>query len=144
MAQLARVKVSDYFADTGTLRLLDPKGKRQNPREHLIQLGPKANKIVKDLVKESTSQESSIFQASERMAGNRVAEICAAMSKATFDLRDIRRTCETMLAGMGISKETRAQLAMASGASRMSTMTGTAMPGKSDLLLLHGKSLIKF
>lgn len=110
MAQLARVKVSDYFADTGTLRLLDPKGKRQNPREHLIQLGPKANKIVKDLVKESTSQESSIFQASERMAGNRVAEICAAMSVPTFDLRDIRRTCETMLAGMGISKETRAQL----------------------------------
>lgn len=27
-----------------------------------------------------------------------------------FDLRDIRRTCETMLAGMGISRDTRAQL----------------------------------
>lgn len=110
MAQLARAKVSDYFPDTGTLRLLDPKGKRQTPREHLIQLGPKANKIVKKLAEARTSQEANIFQANERAAGDRVAEICAAMSAPTFDLRDIRRTCETMLAGMGISKETRAQL----------------------------------
>ena len=27
-----------------------------------------------------------------------------------FDLGDIRRTCETMLAGLGVSKEIRAQL----------------------------------
>ncbi len=27
-----------------------------------------------------------------------------------FNLRDIRRTCETMLAGMSISRDTRAQL----------------------------------
>ena len=27
-----------------------------------------------------------------------------------FDLRDIRRTCETMLAGLGISRDVRAQL----------------------------------
>ena len=110
MLQLARAKVSDYFPDTGTLRLLDPKGKRQTPREHLVQLGPKANKIVQKLVEGRDSLDECIFQASERSAGNRVAEICAGMSALPFDLRDIRRTCETMLAGMGISKETRAQL----------------------------------
>jgi hypothetical protein len=27
-----------------------------------------------------------------------------------FDLKDIRRTCETMLVSLGVSKETRAQL----------------------------------
>ena len=32
------------------------------------------------------------------------------MKCEAFDLRDIRRTCETMLAGMGISKDSRAQL----------------------------------
>ncbi len=32
------------------------------------------------------------------------------MKGEQFDLRDVRRTCETMLAGMGISKDTRAQL----------------------------------
>ncbi len=32
------------------------------------------------------------------------------MKCAAFDLRDIRRTCETMLAGIGISRDTRAQL----------------------------------
>lgn len=32
------------------------------------------------------------------------------MKGEPFDLRDIRRTCETMLAGMGISRDTRAHL----------------------------------
>ena len=110
MAQLVRSKGSDYMPDTSTLRLLDPKGKRSAPREHLVQLGPKANAIVKALVKSRSTADSKIFAASERAAGNRVAEICAEMNARTFDLRDIRRTCETMLAGMGITKEIRAQL----------------------------------
>lgn len=41
---------------------------------------------------------------------NRAAEICAGMAGEPFTLRDIRRTVETMLAGLGISKDTRAQL----------------------------------
>lgn len=41
---------------------------------------------------------------------NRAADICARMGGAHFTLRDIRRTVETMLAAMGISKDTRAQL----------------------------------
>ena len=32
------------------------------------------------------------------------------MKCEAFNLRDIRRTCETMLAGVGISRDTRAQL----------------------------------
>ena len=32
------------------------------------------------------------------------------MNGAPFDLRDIRRTCETMLPVLGISRDTRAQL----------------------------------
>jgi integrase len=32
------------------------------------------------------------------------------LAREPFQLRDIRRTCETMLAGMGISRDVRAQL----------------------------------
>ncbi len=43
-----------------------------------------------------------------------VTEISAAMVKAKegrpFELRDIRRTCETMMAGLGVSRDVRAQL----------------------------------
>ena len=44
------------------------------------------------------------------MPGPRVSEIAAAMGGEPFDLRDIRRTVETMLAGMGVSRDIRAQL----------------------------------
>jgi len=47
ITQLLRAKVSDFDADTNTLRLWDIKGKRADPREHLIPLGPQAASIVK-------------------------------------------------------------------------------------------------
>ena len=42
--------------------------------------------------------------------GKRGAEIANGMQVEPFDLRDIRRTVETMLAGLGISRDVRAQL----------------------------------
>ena len=42
--------------------------------------------------------------------GKRVKEIAEAMGGEMFDLRDIRRTCETHLAKIGINQDTRAQL----------------------------------
>ena len=44
------------------------------------------------------------------MPGPRVTEIAAAMGGEPFDLRDIRRTVETMLAGLGVSRDIRGQL----------------------------------
>ena len=110
MAQLLRAKVGDFNKDSGTLRLWDGKGKRASPREHLIPMGPKAEAIVMSMVEQRDSTEEFIFEASERDAGQRVSEIAKAMNGELFDLRDIRRTCETMLAGLGIHKDTRAQV----------------------------------
>ena len=110
MAQLVRAKASDFDADTGTLRLLDPKGKRTMPREHLLPLGPKAIAIVLALTNRRDGADTPLFGVSERAAGNRVSEVSAAVKGEPFDLKDIRRTCETMLAGMGITKNVRAQL----------------------------------
>jgi integrase len=117
MAQLLRAKVSDYDAQTQTLRLWDSKGKRTTPREHLLPLAPKAGAIVTNLIaRAETLKTPLLFSSSgktqlvETTPGKRAATICKAMQCQAFDLRDIRRTCETMLAGMGISKDTRAQL----------------------------------
>lgn len=109
MAQLVRAKVSDYMADSGTLRLYDGKGKRQFPREHLIPMAPKGKAIIDELVT-GRPAEALIFNISPRTAGNRLSEICNAMKVEQFDLRDVRRTVETIMVSMGISKETRAQL----------------------------------
>lgn len=131
MAQLLRVKVSDYDADTATLRLWDGKGRRQAAREHLLQLAPKAAALVAGLVERARKQEQKraekesrapnmtgllLFSTHGRVAmtgetmSNRAAEISAALGGESFDLRDIRRTVETMLVGLHISKEIRAQL----------------------------------
>lgn len=109
MAQLVRAKVSDYIADSGTLRIYDGKGKRAFPREHLVPMAPKG-KVMLDALVGDRPAEAKIFNISPRTAGNRLAEICKAMKVEPFDLRDIRRTVETIMVSMGISKETRAQL----------------------------------
>ncbi len=131
MAQLLRAKVSDYDQHTQTLRLWDTKGKRPAPREHLLPLAPKAAAIVSSLIERAAKREQAAAERERRepsfnglwlfsshgktqlvdtTPGKRAAEICKGMKCEPFDLRDIRRTCETMLAGMGINRDTRAQL----------------------------------
>jgi integrase len=117
MAQLLRAKTSDFDVDTQTLRLWDAKGKRVTAREHLLPLAPRAASLVAELLKRAGEKDSTwLFSTHGKVAmtfttpGKRVAEICNSMKCEPFDLRDIRRTCETMLASMGINRETRAQL----------------------------------
>ena len=131
MAQLLRVKINSYDEQTQTLRLWDGKGKRSTPREHLLPLAPQASAIVDDLIARAKLMEQDIAekegrepafsnlwlfsstgktQLVETTPGKRVTAICKAMKGEAFDLRDIRRTCETMLAGLGINRDTRAQL----------------------------------
>ncbi|WP_156820464.1 integrase family protein [Thioalkalivibrio thiocyanodenitrificans] len=116
IAQLLRARVEDWSPDTKTMRLFDAKGRRQTPREHLLPLAPKAAAMVSDLVTRAKEQDAPhlFFQRRRRMdagtPGKRLAEIAAAMGGEPFTVADVRRTCETLLAGMGISREIRAQL----------------------------------
>jgi len=118
MAQLLRAEINDWNADNKILRLFDSKGKRREPREHFLPLGPIASSIVSELIKRAESKETTLLFPSktnktpihDSMPGPRVTEIAATMGGEPFDLRDIRRTCETMLAGLGISRDIRAQL----------------------------------
>lgn len=117
MAQLLRAKVSDYDQETDILRLWDKKGRRTTPREHLLPLAPKGAAIVEKLLAMAKKKKSELLFSSngttsmvETTPGKRVFSICQAMGCEDFDLRDIRRTSETMMAGMGVSKDVRAQL----------------------------------
>ncbi|HAX10629.1 MAG TPA: integrase [Marinobacter hydrocarbonoclasticus] len=125
MAQLLRVRVSDYQPETATLRLWDRKGKRAEPREHLLPLGPEANALVLRLIEraQGMAEERGVLQVDPWLfsstgavpmdtgtPGKRLAEISHAMGGETFDLRDVRRTVETMLAALRVSKDTRSQL----------------------------------
>lgn len=118
IAQLLRAKVSDFDEEAGTLRLWDGKGKRRTAREHVLPLAPRAIELVTSLVRrtQALGGEQWLFASwkDARMAdetpGKRAADICEVMGCESFNLRDIRRTVETMLAALGISKDTRAQL----------------------------------
>lgn len=112
MEQLTRATVYDWTPDGCILRLFDPKGRRAQARLHYLPLGPLAAEIVAALA-ESASKEDrkELFPFSFQMPGKRLKAICQELEIAEpFDLRDIRRTVETRMAALGISKDIRAQL----------------------------------
>jgi integrase len=116
MAQLLRAEVADFDPDTATLRLLDPKGKRERPRLHQIPLAPVGAAIVEKLVARAKALGSnSLFSSGGAVVhystpGKRVSTISAKIGGQPFDLRDIRRTAETSLAELGVRKDIRARV----------------------------------
>ena len=129
IAQLTRARVRDWDPEAKTLLLYDGKGRRQQPRPHLLPLGDIAAGIVAVLASraiERTTQAAkranrepdqnpSLFVSRGRVMdlgapGRRVAEIVTELKCPPFDVADLRRTAETMLAGLGISRDHRAVL----------------------------------
>lgn len=112
MEQIIRATVSDWTPETNTLRLFDPKGRRAEPRIHYLPLATKAAAIVCELIEKATkAKRTELFTFSFQMPGKRVKAICADKKiSPAFNLRDIRRTVETRMAGLGISRDIRAQV----------------------------------
>lgn len=119
--QLLRAKVSDFDADAQTLTLADPKGRRATPRAHVLPLPQAALQLLAArVIVAQTLASDHLFPAARgsSMTTTTVSKylqpVRAAMVQAgearDFTLADLRRTCETMLAALGISKDTRAQL----------------------------------
>lgn len=121
-SQLLRVTPADVDIndDAGEIRIRDGKGARKNPRLHVLPLVSAAREIVKSLLE--INGNSAFLFCNVQDTHMRVETMSSATSmistalmeceriKAPFKLSDIRRTCETMLAAMGISKDVRAQL----------------------------------
>ncbi len=134
--QLVRVRGADVDLDGGTIRLFDPKGKRTQPRRHVLPLQGRALELVKRRIeapvwtpKKDTAKAPAAPSAADRpLLSHRdrlpldtvsIAhvgrEIAAAMleageARSAFRLGDIRRTCESLLAGMRVPRDVRAHL----------------------------------
>lgn len=113
-AQLLRLTAKDADLDGETVTLRDPKGRRAQPRLHALPLVAEALAIVKRRLA-GLSGDDRLFSMGPEALSAAVAELAAAMvhageAREPFQLRDLRRTAETMLAGLGVSSDVRAQL----------------------------------
>jgi integrase len=124
--QLVRSEPKALDLEARSLTILDGKGKRSQPRVHLVPLTQRCMPIAERLL-ETNGATPWLFSSDGKRhtrvetLTDYVREISAAIakdpalkaakaSKGEFQLRDIRRTCETMLASLGVSREVRAQL----------------------------------
>jgi integrase len=113
-AQLLRVTAKDVDLDAETITLRDPKGKRNQPRLHVLPLVPEALSIVERRLA-GLSGDDKLFSMTPEALSAAVADMSTELVKAEtarepFQLRDLRRTCETMLASLSVSSDVRAQL----------------------------------
>ncbi|RQP21305.1 hypothetical protein DZC73_27785 [Albitalea terrae] len=121
--QLLRVQIKDVDLAQGLIRLLDPKGARVRPREHLLPAGPTAMTELASLVSHARDIGSPMLfpgsQGGEHLSdgtiSNEVRTLSAELMRAgrihrPFKYADLRRTIETTLASLGVSKDVRAQI----------------------------------
>lgn len=118
--QLLRVQAGDVDLDEGIVTLRDAKGRRRQARLHVLPLTQLTNEAFDELLKRDRrvpvvfsaygkapvmpeTLSKTVTEISLQMVGNGTAT-------AAFKLADIRRTCETHMARLGIGREIRAQL----------------------------------
>jgi integrase len=117
--QLLRVTPADIDLQAGTVTLYDGKGARSVPRRHVLPLIKNAAEILERRLKEADG--TPLFSTDGRTTVRHetisvlVSQISAEMleakeSREDFELRDLRRTAETMLASLKVPRDVRAQL----------------------------------
>jgi integrase len=113
--QLLRVKWTDIRE--GTLRIIDEKGKG-DPREHVLPLSAADQKTIatlKGISKEWVFSTNGEVHMRPETITSAVRAICQDMiddeeAKESFTASDLRRTAETLLASIGVDKDTRTEL----------------------------------
>lgn len=119
--QLARVTQTDFDTDTNSIRMLDYKGRRPNPRPHHVPLTPAAIDAMRAMHAGTAGPHLFTLTAGESGAdysgiSKRIGVIRDAMQQdgelpgGAFTPGDLRRTVETILAGQQVSKDTRGHL----------------------------------
>jgi integrase len=122
--QLLRVTPRMVDASGATLTLLDSKGRNRhaNPRRHVLPVIDELMPVIRRRLAQAHSVESPLFTSNGRVALRKetlavlVEKIEKAMAAAgelergPFSMRDLRRTAETQMAALGISRELRAQI----------------------------------
>jgi integrase len=110
---------SDDITDT-TINLYDPKGRRATPRKHVLPVLPEIGRILSELTRINPSgnlfsSRPGIILNPETLSSEvrKISNDMQATGEALTPFRggDIRRTCETLMAGtLRIHKDVRAQL----------------------------------
>jgi integrase len=134
--QLLRARVTDVDLSGATVTLNDSKGKRRTPRRHVVPLTKKSSAILARLIAGREAEraaakargeeaaplaEAPVFSTDGRTAlrgetisvfvsGISEAMVTAKEAREPFQLRDLRRTCETMLAKLNVTSDVRAEL----------------------------------
>ena len=121
--QLMRVKTNEVDTDADTILLYDPKGKRDEPREHLLPMLPQAKRDVLWFLQHSQLLGSEFLFAGRHQAHslhpNTVSKAVVNISDALqrnkaiasrFEYRDLRRTVETRMAQLGVAPHIRAHI----------------------------------
>jgi len=127
-SQLLRVRLVDLDVNARTITLYDPKGARTQPRTHILPVPDAAVSILNNLADRAIAMsthgdgKSPLLFTSDGRRGLRVETVSALVNSLAsemlttkklregFELRDLRRTCETMLAALGVSSDIRAQV----------------------------------
>ena len=120
--QLLRATWSDYDTTSQTLRLADPKGKRIAAVPHVLPVSRRVAELLKDLrtcngagefIFSTTAGDKPIHHTSLPPVFAAIAKRSVAkhgVDVEPFQGRDIRRSVETRLQALGVSREVRAQL----------------------------------
>lgn len=116
---LARAKVEDWDREAGTLTMLDPKGRREQPRRHTIPVIGAAAEALASLNRGLgpwlfTADGGATPCAYDGLA-HRLSTVVERMQQfnaiaSAFTPGDVRRTVETRLAALGVPTEVRARL----------------------------------
>jgi integrase len=127
-SQLLRARLVDLDMSARTLTLYDPKGARLQPRTHVLPIPDGAAPILVRLSERASAfsptsdEKSPLLFTSDGARGLRIETVSAMVHglanqmmeakelRESFELRDLRRTCETMLAALTISSDIRGQI----------------------------------
>lgn len=122
LSQLLRVSLADVDIDARTIALRDGKGARTQPRLHSLPLCTDALAITKRLVDRARGGSTLLLFTNDghrplglETLSNAVREVSSTLvgngvAPTPFQLRDVRRTCETMLAALRVPSDVRAQI----------------------------------
>jgi integrase len=124
--QMLRATPADVDMDARTVTIYDRKGRRLHPRVHVVPLANRAAEIMAArlaLRNENSKPLPYIFTSDGKVhtrletLSHAVHELCDALLNdgdsgvtTPFTFKDVRRTCETMFARMGVSSDIRAQV----------------------------------
>lgn len=136
-AQLLRATAADVDTAARVIRLRDPKGKRAQARLHVLPLTDAAAAVVERCLTRASVQAARRAERTGKqgpqwlfsshggapLRPETVTQVCADIAAALlakpsgerfvqtpFQLRDLRRTAETRMAALGVSRDLRAQI----------------------------------